>query len=142
LDGEISHVNDYFAKKSPILENLSENLITSNIIIVRNDKNKLQSKIVKSNGQINLKGIEEAISITADYKDHLTRIKEYFNSMFYKAHIDKVSLANERKLIDLGPLDSKVVYLYTAIPKFIGKKIKRNKSKSKKDNHKVCIFNA
>jgi hypothetical protein len=113
LDGELTNINDYLIKKSPILDILSENLLITDVIIIRNDtSNKLQNKVKLNNGQVDIKALEEAVNTTAEYKKSLAKLKEYFNSVFYKSQMDKILITNERKLSDLEePVDGKIIVI-------------------------------
>jgi hypothetical protein len=109
LGGELFNIYEYLIKKSVILETLSDNLLIADVVVIRNDPNKLQNKLVKANC-LQTKELEEALNITKDYKNNLIKIKEYYESVFNKSFIDKVLLANKKRLSDSGILNGISVF--------------------------------
>jgi hypothetical protein len=107
-----------------VLDILNENLLVSNTIIIKNESQNKQQNKNKINAKVDTKPIEDTINVITEYKAHLNSIKQYFNTVYQKSHIDRVLLGNRRKLNDMG-CDGIIKLKLDLEAKFLGKKAKR-----------------
>lgn len=69
---------------------------------MKNDpSNKSGSKIIKScTGKTDYDALQKIIEEASTYKNHLIKLKHYFDEIFNKSKKDKVTIEIEKKLMD------------------------------------------
>lgn len=103
VDGDLSILYDSLITESIVLDKLNMNMVLSNIIVLINDPalnpKETIGNIAKTEGK-DMEKINSVLTKCEDYKSNLNQIKEYFETLFTQARIDK-SLLHYDKLTSL-----------------------------------------
>ena len=101
--GDINILYDNLISKSQVLDKLSVSMLISNIIILKNDPVTKTQKLIKSYfGESDYEEIDKIIDQGYQFRDHLTKVKDYFDTVFQKARHEKVMLNLDRQILNLG----------------------------------------
>jgi hypothetical protein len=86
-----------------VLDKLSVNLMISNIIILKNDPVTKTQRLIKSYfGESDYEAIDKIIDQGYQFRDHLSKVQEYFDCAFQKARHEKALLQIDQKILSLG----------------------------------------
>jgi hypothetical protein len=87
----------------------------SNIIILKNDPVSKSQKIIKNYfGEQDYEAIDKIIDQGYQFRDHLTKVKDYFDYAFQKARHEKVLLHINEKKFSLGKKKRREEYKMSA----------------------------
>ena len=134
---------DYLINKSIILQKLSKNMMISRILILKNDTNIKQEKLIKEdlkNENKNNKNLKKAIKTSYKYLEHLLGIRNYFNAYFYKTTLEKILTRQAVNLekINLNQItEFYSIYLYFKFLDSKKKEIMKNDFEEKNNSQKI-----